>query len=133
MMNSYFYFDDKDDFFPLNFMGDGFKSIFYIILKMLSLKGKRILIDEIEIGIHHTKIKDFWINIFKVAKELDVQVFATTHSDECIEAFVEAALQIEEKNIRLIKLKETKNGSIKAICYKEDYLEFLVESNTEER
>ena len=126
-------YDDKDDFYPLNFMGDGFKRIFYIILKMLSLKDKRILIDEIEIGIHHTKIKDFWVNIFKVAKELDVQVFATTHSDECIEAFVEAALQIEEKNIRLIKLKETKNGSIKAICYKEDYLEFLVESNTEER
>ena len=126
-------YDDKDDFYPLNYMGDGFKRIFYTILKMLSLKGKRILIDEIEIGIHHTKIKDFWVNIFKIAKELDVQVFATTHSDECIEAFIEAAQKIELKNIRLIKLKETKNESVKAICYKEDYLEFLVESNTEER
>ena len=86
-------------------MGDGFKRIFYIILKMLSLKGKRILIDEIEIGIHHTKIKDFWVNIFKIAKELDVQVFATTHSDECIEAFVEASNEINHDDIRLIQLQ----------------------------
>ena len=98
-------YDDKDDFYPLNYMGDGFKRIFYIVLKMLSLKGKRILIDEIEIGIHHTKIKDFWINIFKVAKELDVQVFATTHSDECIEAFVEASNEINHDDIRLIQLQ----------------------------
>ena len=98
-------YDDKDDFYPLNYMGDGFKRIFYIILKMLSLTGKRILIDEIEIGIHHTKIKDFWVNIFKVAKELDVQVFATTHSDECIEAFVEASNEINHDDIRLIQLQ----------------------------
>ena len=98
-------YEDKDDFYPLNFMGDGFKRIFYIILKMLSLKGKRILIDEIEIGIHHTKIKDFWVNIFKVAKELDVQVFATTHSDECIDAFVEASNEINHDDIRLIQLQ----------------------------
>ena len=58
---------------------DGFKRIFYIVLKMMSLKGKRILIDEIEIGIHYSKMKDFWINILKVGKELDVQLFATTH------------------------------------------------------
>ena len=55
--------------------------------------------------IHHTKIKDFWVNIFKVAKALNVQVFATTHSDECIEAFVEASNEINHDDIRLIQLQ----------------------------
>ena len=42
-----------------------------------------------------------------VCKELDVQLFTTTHSKECIEAFVEASKKInEEKKIRLIELKE---------------------------
>ena len=126
-------FEDKNEFVPLNFLGDGFKRIFYIILKTISLKGKRIMVDEIEIGVHHSKLKDFWINIFKVCKELDVQLFATTHSKECIEAYVEAAKEVSEENIKLIRLQENKDKSIKAICYKEEYIEYMVESNTEER
>lgn len=126
-------FEDKDEFVPLNFLGDGFKRIFYIVLKALSLKGKRILIDEIEIGIHYSKMKDFWINIMKVCKELDVQLFATTHSQECIETYLQASKEANEKDIRLIRLQENKDKSIKAICYKEEYIEYMVESNTEER
>jgi len=126
-------FEDKDEFVPLNFIGDGFKRIFYIVLKALSLRGKRILIDEIEIGVHYSKMKDFWINLMKVCKELDVQLFASTHSSECIGAFVKAAKELNEHNIRLIKLKENKDKSIKSICYKDEYIEYMVESNTEER
>ncbi len=97
---------------PLNYLGDGFKRIFYIVLKTLSLKGKRIMIDEIEIGIHHSKQKDFWVNIIKICKELDVQLFATTHSKECSEAFVEAAKDFEvtiQNELRLIELYEISN------------------------
>lgn len=118
---------------PLNFLGDGFKRIFYIILKTISLKGKRIMIDEIEIGIHYSKMKDFWVNIFKVCKELDVQLFATTHSEECIEAYVEAAKEVNEQNIRLIRLQENKDKSIKAICYPYNAFEDIAESKTENR
>ena len=110
-----FSFKDKDEFIPLNYLGDGFKRIFYIILKVLSLKGKRIMIDEIETGIHHSRQKDFLKNIMLVCKELDVQLFATTHSEECINAFYEASIELEqEKNIRLISLEEGKNEKIYA-------------------
>lgn len=126
-------YEDQNDFFPLNYMGDGFKRIFYIVLKMISLKGKRIMIDEIEIGIHHSKILEFWKNIIQVCRELDVQLFATTHSQECIDAFSQASKDANEKDIRLIRLQENKDKSIKAICYKEDYIEYMVESSTEER
>jgi AAA15 family ATPase/GTPase len=103
-------FDDQDEFVPLNFLGDGFKRIFYIILKTISLKGKRIMIDEIEIGIHHSKLKDFWVNIIKVCKELDVQLFASTHSQECIEDFVSAVEVVEcQDDARMISLQEYKN------------------------
>ena len=126
-------FENNDEFVPLNFLGDGFKRIFYIVLKAISLKGKRILIDEIEIGIHYSKMKYFWINIMKVCKELDVQLFATTHSAECIENYVEASKEIDEQNIRLIKLQEKKDKSIKAICYPYNEFEDVAASNTENR
>lgn len=118
---------------PINFLGDGFKRIFYIILKTISLKGKRIMIDEIEIGIHYTKLKDFWVKIIKVCKELEVQLFASTHSDECVKDFLDAANELGEQDLRLIRLQENKDKSLKAICYKKDYIEYIVASNTEER
>lgn len=73
------------------------------------------MIDEIETGIHHSRQKDFLKNIMLVCKELDVQLFATTHSEECINAFYEASIELEqEKNIRLISLEEGKNEKIYA-------------------
>ncbi len=100
-------FEDKDEFVLLNFLGDGFKRIFYIVLKALNLKGKRLLIDEIEIGIHHTKQQEFIKNLLLICKELDIQLFMTTHSEECAEAYAEALkeLQLEEKG-KLIILKK---------------------------
>ncbi len=52
-----------------------------------------LLIDEIENGIHYTAHKEFWQHLFKLCKELNVQVFTTTHSLEMIKAFNEVALQ----------------------------------------
>jgi AAA15 family ATPase/GTPase len=108
-LNSFFLIslDDQEDFVKLNTLGDGFKRIFYIILKTISLRGKRIMIDEIEIGIHYSKLKDFWVHILNVCHELDVQLFASTHSQECIEDFV-SALEIVacQDKARLIKLKQ---------------------------
>ncbi|CAD0001761.1 AAA family ATPase [Flavobacterium salmonis] len=128
-------FEDKDEFVPLNFLGDGFKRIFYIVLKALSLKGKRILIDEIEIGIHYSKMKDFWINIMKVCKELDVQLFATTHSQECTETYIEASNLLNYNNdIRLIKLEESTNKEkIYASTFTYKQISAGIESNVELR
>ena len=53
------------------------------------------MIDEIEIGIHHSRQKGFFINLFKICKELDVQLFMTTHSKECEIAFAEALKKID--------------------------------------
>ncbi len=124
-------FEDKDEFVPLSFLGDGFKRIFYIILKTISLKGKRIMIDEIEIGIHHSKLKDFWVNIFKVCKELDVQLFATTHSKECSEAFVEATKSLDtniQSEIRLIELYESKGNIYSGTVKEVDNIEYSIKN-----
>lgn len=68
------------------------------IVERLVFGGRRketfiLLIDEIENGIHYTAHKEFWQHLFKLCKELNVQVFATTHSLEMIKAFNEVALQ----------------------------------------
>jgi hypothetical protein len=76
---------------PLRSFGDGLNRIFGIILSLVNATGGVLLVDEIENGLHYSVLNDVWKVIFKMAQELDVQVFATSHSWECIDAFQKAA------------------------------------------
>jgi AAA15 family ATPase/GTPase len=77
---------------PLSLFGDAINRIADIILKLINNDHKILLIDEIENGIHYTNQRDFWKTLFRLAVELDTQIFATTHSLEMIEAFADVGL-----------------------------------------
>jgi len=72
---------------PLKSMGDGINRILTIILALVNAEGGTLLIDEFENGLHHTVQEQLWKMIFLLAEELDIQVFATTHSEDCIRGF----------------------------------------------
>ena len=92
------------------------------------------MIDEIETGIHHSRQKEFWLNILKVCDELNVQLFATTHSDECIQAFYDASKELEEqKDIRLISLQAGEQEKIYSTTYTFENIEAGLYSNIELR
>lgn len=99
---------NKNEYHSIREYGEGFIRCLHFIFLILANKSTRICIDEIDTGIHHTKLKKNWEIIFKLCKELDVQLFATTHSKECIEAFVGASNEVERNIIRLIELKDYK-------------------------
>ena len=107
---------------PLKSLGEGMNRLLGIALALVSCKNGILLIDEVEIGLHYSVLPDIWKLIFKTAKDLNVQVFATTHSKDCIEAFTQAAIDDEESDGMLIRL-ENKDGVIKAINFNEDELE----------
>ncbi|WP_446387709.1 AAA family ATPase [Coleofasciculus sp. B1-GNL1-01] len=72
---------------PLSLFGDAINRVAAIMLKLINNDYNFLLIDEIENGIHYTKQGEFWEHLFKLASELDIQIFATTHSLEMIKAF----------------------------------------------
>jgi hypothetical protein len=76
--------------FPLRSMGDGLTRLFHIALAMVNAQHGVILIDEFENGLYWEVLEQVWPVIFKMAEELDVQVFATTHSRDCVNSFVKA-------------------------------------------
>ena len=91
--------EQNPNYVAITQLGDGFNKIFRYIVEIMYVKENgenRIMIDEIDTGIHYSKLKNFWTNVINVCKELNVQLFATTHSKECIEAFVEASKENEE-------------------------------------
>lgn len=75
---------------PLKSLGDGINRIFQIILALMSAKGGALLIDEFENGLHWSVQEAIWNVVFQLAQSLDVQVFATTHSRDCIKGFESA-------------------------------------------
>ncbi len=99
--------------------GDGVLRALKFIIKVISTDNARIMIDEVEAGVHFSKQKDLWKILFRLSNETGKQLFCTTHSKDCIEAFVIAAKETEfEERIRLIELEQ---GSNKDITYASTY------------
>lgn len=70
---------------------DGMLRILQIALKLVSARGGFLLIDEFENGLHYSVQENVWTLLFEMAEQLDIQVFATTHSWDCIESFSKVA------------------------------------------
>jgi hypothetical protein len=75
---------------PLSSMGDGLTRLFHIGLAMANASGGILLIDEFENGLHWEVQEQLWRALFKAANQFGVQVFATTHSTDCIRGFLAA-------------------------------------------
>lgn len=76
--------------------GDGLQRIFYIGLLFAYAKGGVVLIDEFESAIHFKLLRTFTKLVQELAVEFDVQVFLTSHSKECVDAFVQNEYRLED-------------------------------------
>ncbi len=80
--------------------GDGMFRLFVLAGALVNAPQGILLVDEIENGLHYSALPDMWRLIFEVAARLNIQVFATTHSWDCIEAFqIAAATTAEEGEV----------------------------------
>jgi len=52
-----------------------------------------VTIDEIDTGLHYSRMADMWKMVIGAARDLDVQVFATTHSLDCLNSLEKALLK----------------------------------------
>jgi len=120
---------------PLNSMGDGILRILQLVLGIQPAAGGILLIDEFENGLHFSVQEKLWELIFELAKTLNIQVFATTHSWDCIEAFTHAA-ETKQDDAVLVKISEgigeKKNTIISSVYEKEDMLR-LTQADVEVR
>lgn len=74
----------------LSSMGDGIIRMLTVILALLNCKDGAFLIDEFETGLYYTVQDKLWKTVFMLAEKLNIQVFATTHSSDCIRSFAKA-------------------------------------------
>jgi ABC-type cobalamin/Fe3+-siderophores transport system ATPase subunit len=71
---------------PLSLTSGGMNKLAAILLTPANQPGGVVLIDEIESGFYHKRLPQIWRSIYALAVEYKSQVFASTHSAECLEA-----------------------------------------------
>ena len=79
-------FEGANEPVPLGSLGEGATRMLTIALSLASARGGFLLVDEIETGLHYTAHRALWRLVVETARRLNVQVFATTHSKDCLEA-----------------------------------------------
>ena len=67
--------------------GEGLQRIFEIALLLAFCNNGVLCIDEIDSGIHNKLLKKFTRFVLDLATEFNVQIFVSTHSKECVDAF----------------------------------------------
>lgn len=116
--------------FRLSSMGDGINRILTIILKLVNCKNGVFLLDEFETGLHYSVQTQLWQLIFMLADKLNIQVFVTSHSNDCIRSFAEAN---KDGKGRLIRLTERKGEIVSTVYADNEDIKYAVENDIEIR
>lgn len=80
----------------LSSLGEGVNRYIAILCAIWASKDGILLIDEIENGIHYSNYKKLWQLIYKASTEANCQLFITSHSKECVEAFNDSLIDVSE-------------------------------------
>jgi AAA15 family ATPase/GTPase len=122
-----------DKYIHLSNFGDGLKSYISIICALHACKDGQLFIDEIENGIHYSLLDKLWEIILTISKQQNVQVFATTHSKECIESYARVAKKLEDEEIAFIELGRNKNNELDSIIMNSEMFQRFIKLGNEVR
>lgn len=117
----------------INEFGDGLKHYISIICAIFACENGQLFIDEIDNGIHYSQLEKLWEIIFRISKEVNCQVFATTHSKEMINAYAKVSQKLEDEDISFIELGKNKDNEVKANVYDKEMFLYELNQNHEVR
>ena len=117
---------------PLKSLGDGATRFFSLALALANTRNGFLIIDEVENGIHHSMQRSLWKMVLQTALKNDVQVFAATHSWDCVRGFAQAVTELEDVDGVLVRL-ERHGDNTRAVEYSEEELRVAAEQGIEVR
>lgn len=109
---------------PFKSLGEGAVHLLSIALSMIRARGSTILIDEIASGVHYSVQGKLWELIFRQSALFNVQVFATTHSWDCVRALHEATRAYPQTSAALHRL-EGRDDRMRVVSFDSDELAII--------
>ena len=123
---------DLNQLIPANLLGDGIISTLSWLARLCTAHLTTIFIDEIGSGVHYSSMNAMWKAVLKAAHGGDIQLFATTHSYDCIEAYSEALKSLDlREHARLLNIGRGENHEL--FSSDADLMEFALDKNFELR
>ena len=119
-------------FLPLAYTGEGMVRLADILIAVASSKNGVVLIDEFENGVHYSVLGKMWQATAEFADRFNAQVFATTHSMECIRAAHETFAH-REYAFRLFRLQREADRSISSKVFSKDAIDAALKTDLELR
>ncbi|WP_055074750.1 ATP/GTP-binding protein [Pseudanabaena sp. 'Roaring Creek'] len=117
---------------PIGSMGDGMWRMLGLALAIVNAKDGVLLVDEIDTGLHFTVMADMWKMLWETAKRLNVQIFATTHSNDCWKSLADIA-NAENPSEDGITIHRVEKGKPHSIVFTEDEIAIAAEEGIEVR
>jgi AAA15 family ATPase/GTPase len=118
---------------PTTQLGQGFSRVLNLFASIMVKHTQVLLIDEFENGLQHNALVPIWAALGTIARARDIQIFATTHSMETIQAAHTAFGASEPYDLGVIKLRKDENGKVVAITLGKEELDVAIETNFEIR
>ena len=117
---------------PLGSLGEGMKRLFGLAAAIVQSRNSLALIDEIDTGLHYSSMPDLWRMVIETARRLDVQVFATTHSQDCVNGL--ATLHRESSELTSdVRVHRVQTDMSKTVAYSPDQIEIADRHHVEVR
>ncbi len=123
----------EDEPVPLGSMGDGMRRILAVVASLVSVDAGVLLVDEIDTGLYFQTLQDMWWLVLETAFKQKAQVFATTHSWDCVRAFQQALNNFSDPEFGSLIRLEKFGDQIKAVSYTADELDIAVNQGIEVR
>lgn len=117
---------------PLGSMGDGMRRMLSLALSLIRAEGGLLLVDEIDTGLHYSVMRDMWRMIFSTAERHDVQVFATTHSSDCI-ASLASVCEKGRSEASHVSIQRIEAGKPQSVAFSESEILMAAERHIEVR
>jgi len=117
---------------PLGSLGDGIRRLLALAICVANAKEGVLLVDEIDTGLHYTTLESMWRVVVETARRLNVQIFATSHSNDCVQAL--ASLQSDEPDVASdVSVHRIERGAAAAVPYTAAEIEIAARHHVEVR
>ncbi|MGA3324635.1 MAG: AAA family ATPase [Terriglobia bacterium] len=116
---------------PVALISDGINRLLSIMLGIGTFPKGAILIDQIEDGFYYARMPSIWKALYRLAQLNEAQIFATTHSLECLSALQEA-MRGNENDFSLIYAQK-ENGVCKITTTKGKFFEATIKQGFDPR
>ena len=96
---------------PFTQLGQAFSRTLQVYCEIFASQPSVLLVDEIENGLYHEGLEEYWRGLLAILADQNVQLFATTHSRECMEAACRAAEADDPQALKFLRLDRRADDS----------------------